>query len=217
LAAFCGRKLGKSYTPGLLETANVIDDLHHPLHPVNQAAVFTDKKTFDRCFDQAVIREAIDYKLGLLYQLDVPHDPLNLQLSLTAGYVWEAAVTASYWSQLFAENGLAMCSPFLDSRMIRVAANIDLESHFVPGNPKQVIKKALLRHVSSEVVHRPKLGFGQPIFEWLAPEGTLRERAEAIRTFDWFDESTKRELLEKPNWFLWTMLCFDIWYDAILR
>jgi len=84
--------------------------------------------------------------------LNVPLDPLNLQLSLAGGYVWEAAVSASYWSQLFAESGLAMCSPFLDSRMIRAALNIDLEAHFVPGNPKQVIKNALLRHVPPEVV-----------------------------------------------------------------
>jgi len=217
IAAFCGRKLGKDYTPDLLETANVIDDVRHPLHPVNLAAVFTDGKTLDRCFDKAAIREAVDYKLGLLYQLNVPLDPLNLQLSLAGGYVWEAAVTASYWSQLFTENGLAMCSPFLDSRMIRAALNIELEARFVPGNPKQVLKNALLRHVPPEVVNRPKLGFGQPVFEWLSPGGPLHERAEAIRTFDWFSESTKRELLAQPNWCLWTMLCFDIWYDVLFQ
>ena len=217
MAAFCGRKLGKEYTPELVETADVIDNVRHPLHPVNLAAVFTDMPTLAKCFDEVMIRETIDYKLGLLYQLNVPHDQLNLQLSLAAGYVWEAAVTASYWSQLFAENGLAMCSPFLDSRMIRVALNIDTESHFVPGNPKQVLKKALLRHVPAEVVNRPKLGFGQPILEWLSPGGALRERAEAIRIFDCFDESTKRELLAKPNWCLWTMLCFDIWHESLFQ
>ncbi len=217
MAARFGRSLGKEYTAGLVETANVVDDVRNPLHPVNLAAVFTDRKTLDRCFDRATVQEAVEYKLGLLYQLDVPIDPMNLQLSLAAGYVWEAAVTASYWSQLFAENGLAMCSPFLDSRMIRAALNIDLESHFVPGNPKQVLKNALLRHVPAEVVNRPKLGFGQPVFEWLSPGGPLRDRAEAIRTFDWFDASTKRDLLDKPNWFLWTMLCFDLWYDAFFQ
>ena len=217
LAAFCGRKLGKDYTAALVETADVIDDVRHPLHPANLAVVFTDRKTLESCFDKAAIQEAIDYKQGLLYQLQVPHDPLNLHLSAAASYAWEAIETASLISQLFAENGLLLCTPFLDSRMIRVARNIEPESHFVPGNPKQVLKNALLRHVPAEVVNRPKRGFGQPIFEWLAPGGTLRERAEAIRTFDWFSESTKQELLAKPNWCLWTMLCFDIWYDAIFR
>ena len=216
-AAFCGRKLGKEYTAEIVETANVIDDVRNPFHPVNQAAVFTDMQTLGLCFGEATTREAVEYKLGLLYQLSVPHDPLNLQMSLAAGYVWEAAVTSSYWSQLFAENGLAMCSPFLDSRMIRAALNIDLDAHFVPGNPKQVLKNALLKRVPADVVNRPKLGFGQPIFEWLSPGGTFHERAEAIRTFDWFSESTKQELLAKPNWCLWTMLCFDLWYDVIFR
>ena len=217
MAVFCGRKLGKDYTAELVQLANVIDDVRHPLHPVNTVTVFTDWTMLERSFGDAQIQEAVDYKLRLLYQLEVPHDPLNLQLSLLACYVWEALVTASYWSQLFAENGLAMCSPFLDSRMNRVALNIDLDAHFVPGNPKQVLKNALLGYVPAEVVNRPKLGFGQPIFEWLSPGGTFRERAEAIRTFDWFPESTKRELLAKPNWCLWTMLCFDIWHDVIFR
>ena len=215
--AFCGRKLGKEFTPQLIETANVIDCVRNPLHPVNWAVAYTDNKTFSKCFSPEVIQEAIDYKQGLLYQLNVSHDQLNLQLSLASGYVWDATVMAAYWSQLFAENGLAMCSPFMDSRMIRAALNIDLEAHFVPGNPKQILKKALCRHVPADVVNRPKRGFGQPIFEWLSPGGPLRERAEAIRTFDWFDESTKRELLAKPNWFLWTMLCFDIWHESLFQ
>jgi len=217
LAVFACRKLGKDYTADIVETANMIDDVQHPLHPVNQAAVFTDWKTLNKCFDKAAIDMAVDYKLELLYRLNVQLDPLNLQLSLAGGYVWEAAVTASYWSQLFAENGLTLCTPFLDSRMIRAALNIDLEAHFVPGNPKQVLKNALLRHVPPDVVNRPKLGFGQPIFEWLSPGGAFRERAEAIRTFEWFSESTKRELLAQPNWCLWTLLCFDIWYDVIFQ
>ena len=217
LAAYCGRKLGKEYTPQLIEIANVIDQVRNPLHPVNQMVTYTDNKTLGKCFRPEVIQEAIDYKQEMLYQLNVPHDPLNLQLSLASGYVWDATVMAAYWSQLFAENGLTMCSPFMDSRMIRAALNIDLETHFVPGQPKQVLKKALLRHVQADVVDRPKRGFGQPIFEWLSPGGTLRERAEAIRTFDWFDETTKQELLAKPNWCLWTMLCFDIWHESLFQ
>ena len=217
MAAFCGRVLGKNFTAECIETANVIDNVRNPFHPTNLVTVFTDHRTIAGCFGEASMRDVIDYKLGLLYRLGVAHDPLNLQLSLAACYVWEALNTACYWSQLFAENGLGMCAPFMDSRMVRTAVNIDVESRFVPGKPKQVVKKALLRHVSAEVVNRPKLGFGQPIFEWLSPGGPLRERAEAIRTFDWFRESTKQELLAKPNWCLWTMLCFDVWYDVVFR
>ena len=215
IASFAARKLGGHFTAEAIERSRIIGNVHHLRHPVNTAAVFTDYQTLEKCFDATALQAAVDYKLGLLEELDVPHDPLNLQLSLSAGYVWEAAVTASYWSQLFAENGLAMCSPFLDSRMIRAAMNIAPEAHFVPGHPKQMLKNALLRHVPSDVVNRPKLGFGQPIFEWLSPGGPLRERAEAIRTFDWFSETTKRDLLQKTNWVLWTMLCYDIWYDSV--
>ena len=210
------RMMGGRFTADAIARSRIVDDVHNLRHPVNGAAVFTDYPTLEKCFGRATLQAAIDEKLDMLKTLNVPQDSLHLHWSLSAGYVWEAAVTASYWSQLFAENGLVMCSPFLDSRMIRAALNIDDAAHFVTGNPKQVLKKALLRHVSADVVNRPKLGFGQPIFEWLSPGGPLRERVEAIRTFDWFDEKTKRGLLQKPNWFLWTMLCYDIWYDTMI-
>ena len=211
------RVLGGDFTADAIKRSRVIGDVHNLLHPVNSAAVFTDHRTLETCFDATMLQAAIDEKLGMLETLKVVKDPQYLHWSLLAGYIWEAAVTASYWSQLFVENGLTMCSPFLDSRMIRVATNIDDQARFVTGNPKQVLKNALLRHVPTELVNRPKLGFGQPVFDWLSPGGPLRERAEAIRTFDWFREKTKHELLQKPNWFLWTMLCYDIWYDTIFE
>jgi len=214
-ASFCAEKFGGRYSAKNIQTANIINQLKNLYHPVNTAAVFTDIPTLLTCFGETAIQNAIDYKLGLLQTLGVPDDSEHLQWSLAAGYYWEAAATASYWSQLFLENGLLMCSPYLDSRMIRAALNMDLTSHFPPHQPKRILKQALLRHVPPEFVNRPKLGFGQPIFEWLSPNGTLRDRAESIRTTAWFTESTKQALLKNPNWFLWTMLCYDIWCDVV--
>jgi asparagine synthetase B (glutamine-hydrolysing) len=215
IAAFCAEKLGHEYAAKNIQAAHTVDQLKNPYHPVNQAAVFTDYPTVFACFGESAIQNAVDYKLGLLQTLCVPNDPFHLQWSLAAGYYWEASVSASYWSKLFTENGLAMCTPYLDSRFIRAALNMDWETHFPPHQPKRILKRTLLRHVPPEFVNRPKLGFGQPIFEWLSRGGILRERTEAIRTTGWFSESTKQALLKKPNWFLWTMLCYDIWHDAI--
>ncbi|MDR1384473.1 MAG: asparagine synthase C-terminal domain-containing protein [Planctomycetaceae bacterium] len=214
IAAFGAEKLGHEYAAENIRTAQIIDQLENPHHPVNQAAVFTDYPTVFACFGESTVRNAVDYKLNLLQAIGVPDDSLHFQWSLAAGYYWEAVVSASYWSKLFAENGLAMCTPYLDSRLIRAALNMDLKTHFPPHQPKRILKQTLLRHIPPEFVNRPKLGFGQPIFEWLSLGGVLRERAESIRTTGWFSESTKQTLLKKPNWFLWTMLCYDIWYDV---
>ena len=45
-----------------------------------------------------------------------------------------------------------------------------------PKAPKKALKQALARHLPEELVRRPKLGFGQPIFQWLAEQGRLRGR-----------------------------------------
>ena len=114
------------------------------------------------------------------------------------------------------ESGLRMCSPFLDSRMIRAANNIALDAHFVPGQPKAVLKKALLKHVPETFVNRPKRGFGQPIFEWLSPGGCLREAAENIADYPFVPKKVKQDILAKPNWILWTLLCFDLWHKEFI-
>ncbi|MDR1492250.1 MAG: hypothetical protein LBT05_05980 [Planctomycetaceae bacterium] len=217
IASFCAEKLGHEYAAKNIRTAQFIDQLKNPYHPVNQAAVFTDYPTVFACFGESAVQKAVNYKLGLLQTLGAPDDSQHLQWSLAAGYYWEAVHSASYWSKLFLENGLEMCTPYLDSRLIRAALNIKLETHFPPRQPKRILKQTLLRHVPPKFANRPKLGFGQPIFEWLSPGGVLRERAESIRTTGWFNESTKQTLLKKPNWFLWTMLCYDIWYDAVFK
>ncbi|MCL2347070.1 MAG: asparagine synthase C-terminal domain-containing protein [Planctomycetaceae bacterium] len=215
IMAALARTLGGHYTSDMILTAQIITQISHPDHPVNQAAAFTDLKTLRHCFGDSALQSTVSYRQNILETVRVPVDQKYLQWSVANGYFSEAIVTASYWSKLFAESGLAMCSLFLDSRMIRAALNIRLDSHFVPETTKAILKHALGRHVPDEFIHRPKRGFGQPYLEWLSPGGTLRERAEAIRTTSWFDETTKQSLLAGPNWFLWTMLCYDIWHETM--
>ncbi len=216
-AAFCATRLGGLCTADDIGLAGIIGNIEDFDHPLNRVATFANMPTLLSCFGRAALEKGMRYRREILKTLRVPDDPGHLQWSLASGYYWEAAITASYWSKLFAESGLRMCSPFLDSRMIRAANNFRLETHFVPGAPKLVLKKALLRHVPTEFVNRPKRGFGQPIFEWLRPGGPLRAAAEVIRPTAWFDEKTKRDLLAEPNWCLWTMLCFDIWHEMIFE
>ncbi len=216
-AASFAFRLGGRFTADALRAAGNIGDLEDIAHPLNSALTFTDIPTLLTCFGRNGLEKGMRYRREILKTLRVPDDPQHLQWSLAAGYYWSGGVSAAYWAKLFAESGLVMCSPFLDSRMIRAAHNIRLESHFIPGQSKSVLKKALLRHVPAEFVNRPKRGFGQPIFEWLGPGGPLRTAAEAIRPTVWFSEKTKQNLLAKPNWCLWTMLCYDIWHEMIFE
>jgi asparagine synthase (glutamine-hydrolysing) len=83
----------------------------------------------------------------------------------------------------------------------------------------------LYRHVPSELIERPKMGFGVPLGDWL--RGPLRDWAEAL-----LDERRLRRegfldpgpvgrkwgehLSGRRNWphHLWNLLMFQAWLDA---
>jgi hypothetical protein len=67
------------------------------------------------------------------------------------------------------------------------------------------------------MARRPKLGFGQPVFEWLAPLGQLRSLAERLGRHEFVDPATLRRSLRQPNWFLYSLLCYDLWHRLFIE
>lgn len=68
--------------------------------------------------------------------------------------------------------------PFLDRHVVEFAWRLPLNLKVREGRTKWVLRQLLYRHVPSELVERPKMGFGVPINAWL--RGPLREWAEAL-------------------------------------
>jgi hypothetical protein len=66
------------------------------------------------------------------------------------------------------------------------------------------------------MAYRPKLGFGQPIFEWMRPGGQLRPLIDGIGRYDFVDPAAFAQSHSRPGWFLYSLLCFDIWYRAFI-
>jgi asparagine synthase (glutamine-hydrolysing) len=65
--------------------------------------------------------------------------------------------------------------PLLDHRIFEFAASLPVQ-HLVHGRQgKQVLRNVLYRHVPTQLVDRPKTGFGVPLEAWL--RGPLREWA----------------------------------------
>ena len=91
-----------------------------------------------------------------------------------AAYLGEAAESASLWATLFNRAGADLLCPFLDSRVLRLALNLPPAVRYRFRRPKDLLKRALARAVIGPLANRRKLGFGQPIFEWLAlPAGAV--------------------------------------------
>jgi len=207
--------LGWRRVAAALRRADGINDFADLGHPVNQVAAFADWPSARACFGDAAVAEAAAGRRALLDRLAVPDDPLDRLHA--AGYLGEAADSASLWTTLFNAAGADLLCPFLDSRMLRLAVNLKPGQRFPFRRPKALLKKSLERHGFAELAYRRKKSFGQPIFEWLAPGGPLAPLVERIDRYSFLDATAMRELRAKPTWFLYSLLCYDLWHKRFVR
>jgi asparagine synthase (glutamine-hydrolysing) len=194
--------------------ADRIDDLTDLEHPVNRAAVFTDWPAVEACFGQAVVAEASALRRRLLDLYQVP--PSTMDRLHATGFLGEAMDSAGLWATLFASAGADLLCPFLDSRVQRVALNLPPEVRYPFRRPKDLLKRALMRHGPEDLATRCKLGFGQPIFEWLAPGGQLAPLVAEIGEHDFVDAATLARVRRRPTWFLYSLLCYDRWHKLFI-
>jgi asparagine synthase (glutamine-hydrolysing) len=115
--------------------------------------------------------------------------------------------------------------PFLDHHLIEFAWTIPLSMKLREGKSKWPLRQLLYRHVPSQLIERPKMGFAIPLHDWL--RGPLQHWAEtlldeqrlhhegifnpsAIRTM-W-----QQHLKGKGNFaaLLWNVLMFQAWWET---
>ncbi len=211
VAEFCGRR----HLASALRLANHTNDWNYLLHPVNRVAAFTDWEAVEACFGARAAARASSDRRSLLDWYDVPESPQE-RLHAT-GFLGEAMDSASLWTTLFNSSGADLLCPFLDSRIARLALNLAPEARYHYRKPKDVLKRALSRLAPAELAKRSKLGFGQPIFEWLAPGGCLRPLVERIAPHEFVDAETLARLRRKPTWFLYSLLVYDLWHKLFIE
>ena len=56
--------------------------------------------------------------------------------------------------------------PLLDHRIAEFMAQVPFEYKFRDGTSKYLLRKVLERYLPAELIERPKMGFGIPMFEW---------------------------------------------------
>jgi asparagine synthase (glutamine-hydrolysing) len=215
LAASVAAGLGLSWPERALRLADHIDDLSHPAHPVNTVARFADVEAVEASFGTPAVVRAAAGRRALLDRFGIPPDPLDRAHG--AGFLGEAMDSASLWATLFQCGGAELLCPFLDSRVVGFAVNLPREVRFRPGRPKDLLKQALARHVPQTIVERGKLGFGQPIFEWLGRGGSLRPLIERVAPHDFLDPDALSRALARPSWFLYSLLCYDLWHKLFIE
>lgn len=118
--------------------------------------------------------------------------------------------------------------PLLDHRIVEFAARVPMQWKSSESEGKLLLRELLYRHVPSQLVDRPKQGFGVPIDRWL--RGPLREWASALlqssrRTddnlLDWarIDRKWQQHVQGTRNWgkLLWNLLMFLAWKERHLQ
>jgi asparagine synthase (glutamine-hydrolysing) len=123
-------------------------------------------------------------------------------------------------------------SPFLDHKLVELAARIPIEHRLrltrrgLEG--KLILKRAFASDVPGEILGRRKMGFGVPITQWF--RGELRELArdtlEGARTVEagWFRAEAVARLLGEHEsgradhgYRLWSLLMLELWYRRFVE
>ena len=60
--------------------------------------------------------------------------------------------------------------PLLDHKIAEFMAQVPFEYKYRDGTSKYLLKKVLERYIPKELIDRPKMGFGIPMFEWFGSE-----------------------------------------------
>jgi asparagine synthase (glutamine-hydrolysing) len=218
LRSVLGGAAGVLGYPLLAETcrlANHIDDFSDLHHPINRIAAFADWQAVKECFGAAAVDRAARERRRLLDLYGVNYEAQDRLHA--AGFLGEAMDSAGLWVTLFNRAGLDLLCPFLDSRMLRLALNLPTEVRYPFRRPKDLLKRALAKRAPQELATRCKLGFGQPIFEWLGEGGQLRHVVERLGRHDFVEPATLARVKERPTWFLYSLLCYDTWHRIFIE
>jgi asparagine synthase (glutamine-hydrolysing) len=119
---------------------------------------------------------------------------------------------------------LELRTPYLDHRLVEFAASLPASLKVRRFELKYLLKRAVEKWLPRKIVYRPKRGFSVPVVRWMRKElrpmldETLRE--EKLKRDGLFDAAFVRRLLNE-HWAeradhrktLWTLLCFQLWYD----
>ena len=120
-------------------------------------------------------------------------------------------------------HGLEARSPLLDHPLMEFAASLPSGLKLKGSIKKYILKEAVKPLLPSEIIERPKMGFGVPLEHWFRHE--LKELAhdvllsDSLRQRGYFHESVIRRLLDEHtrgvrSWHyqLWNLLMFESWH-----
>ncbi|MBI4559419.1 MAG: hypothetical protein HY706_17670 [Candidatus Hydrogenedentes bacterium] len=123
--------------------------------------------------------------------------------------------------------GIQPAAPFLDRRVIELALRIPAELKRLNGEPKGLLKSAVVHLLPAEVLDRRKVGFRTPFGEMLRAglENFVRESLHEDSSAFWsvFNPEGVSQLVKdhfrgdsNQGWQIWAVLCIREWFRQFL-
>jgi asparagine synthase (glutamine-hydrolysing) len=122
-------------------------------------------------------------------------------------------------------HGLEVRSPFLDHRVVELAASFPLAWKLtggVRGTSKRILREAYRAMLPQDILTRGKLGFGIPLALWLRTEWAEWARSVLLskeaRERGVYDTGAVEELIDDHvgersdnSYKIWNLVCFELW------
>jgi len=119
-------------------------------------------------------------------------------------------------------NSLEVRCPFLDHRIIELAASMPPQLKVRGNSGKYILKQALRKHLPDEIIDRQKMGFGTPLPDWF--RNGIRDFARTYivdREDPYLSNVFVRRIwddhqagIRDTSWQLWNVLMFRVWLEG---
>ncbi|MBN1878172.1 MAG: hypothetical protein JXA33_28390 [Anaerolineae bacterium] len=216
------KALGLRIVAGMLSE---LDDPHSYKIPANTTAVYSNIEVARRCFGDQAVREALEYRRYIeeLY-LGSQHHNEKVHMIELLNDAYECGVVTNH---LYLAHQREQIYFFLDEDVMRIALAFDPHVRFLKGWEVKPLLRGILKQTSfSDIVSKPKgtSVFNVDLYKWMR-NGALRDLVLAIdrpsflsqSDFDMLLEMPEWDPLKEPDWFLWNLLIFDVFYKRVIQ
>ncbi len=199
---------------GLREQGQLIPTLSDrlsPHHPANDYG-YSDWDMLGRTFGAQRVRDTIAQRVAVL-EAHLPVERLTLvdyvhQLDM----VNEMMQSESLTTALFAQHGLSLISPYMDSEVVAAAYAFHSRIRFHANEQTKWLPRLLVeRRAQADAAYLLKAhgGFPQHI-AWELKQGQLHERLRAMPRPVWLSAADFEQKLDQPDWLTWNLLTWHI-------
>lgn len=185
-------------------------------------SIFSDEQRAS-LFSQSFRRDLQGYRASDVFARHAGRAPTDDPLSLVQYLDMKTYLVGDILTKVdraSMAHALEVRVPLLDHRLVEWISSLPSSVKLCRGEGKYIFKKALEPELPSDILYRPKMGFGVPLAKWF--RGPLRERindivlGQRLRDTGWFEPRYMQHLVDAHqsgrrdySALLWTVMMFD--------